>query len=65
MNGLNGSEAREEVVRKQMQRSDWKLVKGLSRRWNDDINIDLKVIGCEFDSAGSGQTPLCGSCEEG
>jgi hypothetical protein len=35
----------------------------LRRRWEDNIQLELREIGGELDSAGSGQGPMTGFCE--
>jgi len=34
-------------------------------RWEDNIKMDLKGVGCGFDSSGSGWGPVASSCEHG
>jgi hypothetical protein len=39
---------------------------GRSRhRWEDNIRLDLREIGCGQDASGSGQGSVAGSCEHG
>jgi hypothetical protein len=44
-----------------------KLLARPRRRWEDNINMDLREIGInrELDSAGSGYGPVAGFCEHG
>jgi hypothetical protein len=54
------------VYRILVGRSEGKIPLGRPRcRWEDNIKMDLREIGIEPDSAGSGKYPVAGFCENG